>query len=510
MNRLSRQIVVAFAILMGACAGGPKTKELPLVPPHRNGTVTFEPIVFALSAAEKVKDDGLKLSLLDRIAELCAKTGLKREGLAILSYATQLFQRRNNRYQYEELGIAFAKRYIELGSPQAAERLLNQGLDHAESLDEEVRKKFVFEEIILTGLSGGEEFVPLLKKTVDSVLVLDDATLKTDLLMESAAKFFDAGRLKDSSDLIQLTLSQIGSLEDPWNKAEIFSRLGVLYRKQKNETRVKEYVRKAMSSLDAGMKSRVSEQDGMKIAAVATNLFRISFADEGLKALDRIPQPWTAAETLEKFGLDSLEAGDTSKYEYYVDRAFETAAAIPDDAKRLSTLFLLDSVLVEKGHAYDTMAHFPLREAELFALGNLPGWDDLAYRLSRLYLLTGDLDSGLRVVRRIRDPYNRVAALVSSARDAIRDGKVGDGQSLLEESLNLISGVDRSRDRLFREISSVYLELDEPIRALHAASAITDAYPLGAAISDIVKHYLSSGRPMDEEAKVLFRRLAGT
>ena len=502
---------LGLAFLLGSCAGGPKTREAPLVPPHLSGAVTNEPLVYALRALERVKDDGLKLSLLDRTAEVCLQTGLRNEGLAVLSYASQLFQRKNSQYQFEELGIAFAKRYLEFGLPQSADRLLLQGLEHADALGEEVRKRFVFEEIIGTGLAGGEPFLLLLKRAVDSVLVLDDAALKTDLLMESAMRFYEAGRLKDSRDLIQLTLSQVGSLDDPVSKAEIYSRLALLYKKFKEEPRVEEYARKTLNSLKVERRSPLTEQEAGKVAAVAANLFRASYVDEAVKVLESLPQLWIYAEALERLGLEAFSVGEENQFEEYVDRAFESAAAIADNAKRLSTLFLLDSLLVEQGQAVDTWTHFPLREAELFAFANLPEWDDLAFRLARLYLLTGDLEAAERILNQIREPYNKAAALVSAARElAVRKGKTGEAPVLLQEARALMPRVDRSKDRLFREMASVYLLIEEPRLALEAAAAIVDPYPLAIAVSDIAKYFLAPNRGLDEDSRLRLKRLAGS
>jgi tetratricopeptide (TPR) repeat protein len=443
-----------------------------------------------------VTDDFLRFSLLDRIIDTAAEADLNREASEILSFADGILRRNSGREWFEEYSIVSAKRRLVLGKPAEAERLLSESLERIQALADNRRKRFLLEEMIGTCLLGGELFQPLLRRTIDAVLVLDDPLVKTELLAESAKRLFGRGLVKDTQDLLQLTLSQVGSLGSPWDKAVIFSRIALVYRSLKTETRVREYAARAVREIESVQVIIRTEQEAAQVGTVAENLARLSLAGDAFRVAETIEYPWIFAETLCRMGII---AGDN-----FIDRAYEAAAAIADDARRLSTLFQLDLLLVEAGRAGDVEGSLVLREAELSSVRSLSAAESYVSRLARLYAAAGDTDSALAQARTLRDGYNRAAALIGISRTLLEKRKIPEAYAILDESYSLAETASRSRDRLFQDISGFYLAAGDHPRAAAAAMRITEPYPFAAAVADISRYLLRSGERLDAESRRLF------
>ena len=489
-------LLLITTILSIACTSAPPRNSVPPPPPHTTGSIGTDEIVFALRSAERVKDITLRLSLYDRIIGISLESGRTGEGSAILAYASDLLRRNSGEAWFEEYSIVVAKSHLNLGEVRESERLLQESLLRIKTLRNDRRKRFLLEEIIGIGLTGGPDFQPLLRTTIDTILVLDDPGIKTELLIESARRFFGRGLIKDTRDLLQLTLSQIGSLESPWDKADIFSRIALVYHGLKDNRRLREYAGRAAAEIDAVQVIIRTEEEASRVGTTAENLLRLDFVSDAVRVAETIEYPWLLAETLCRMGI-------ARPWEDFIDRAFETAAAIADNERRLTTLFQLDLLLVEAGQADAVAGNIPLREAELSALPALSVSDGFLSRLARLHSAAGDRAAATETARRIRDSYNRASALIAIARNAVEKGDSASGFGLLEESLALAETSEGSRDRILRDISDVYLLAGLPSRAAFTASGITGAYPFAAASAEISRYLLTSGKGLDAETRSL-------
>jgi hypothetical protein len=418
-----------------------------------------------------------------------------------------LLQLNSDREWFDDFVIVLARRYIQFRGFKQAEALLRQSLKRIETFREGHRKRLLFEEIISTCLTGGEIFLPLLRQTVDAVLVLDETDVKTELLIESARRFFDAGFIKDTNDLVQLTLSQVGSLASPWERAEIYSRVALVYRQLKDERRTREYALKSAEEIASNRAAGLSEAEAAKVGAAAKNLYRLAFVSEALETLGAVEYPSLLAETLGVIGiLSRKQISGIIEYDL-VDRAFEVAASIPDDVPRLTALFQLDLLLVENGETQEILSHFLLREAELSVLRPVPELDGLISRLARLYSITGEREDAVRMALTIRDTYNRVSTLIEIAKTVVRDGKIDDGFLLLDESSRLSFELDHSRDRLFHDLCSAYLLGGNLESAVNSAVNITEPYSFAAAVTDIMKYLFEKSLPFDDAIRLRLEKV---
>ena len=493
---LSSSVLAALlaALLAAACASSPKTPSPPL--PHLSGKILVEELVTALRAADRVRDDALRFSLLDRIFRIAVDAGLKREAREILGLADAVLKRNAGREWYEEYGIVAAKRRLDLDEPGEALRRLSESLGRIRTFPEERRKKFLLAEIIDACLLGGEPFQPLLRDVIDTVLVMDSPEAKTELLSESARRLCGLGLIKDTQELLQLTLSQVGSVGSPWDKALVYSRVSLVYRALKNEVRVREYASRAAAEIESVQVVSRTDREAAVVGKAAETLAGLGLFPEALRVADTIEYPWILAETLCRMGLAGRDG--------LIDRAFAAAAAIADEGRRLSTLFQLDLLLVEAGRAADIAGNLPLREAELASARSLSAADGLVSRLARLYLETGDTDAALVQARSLRDGYNRASALIGIARVMGEKGRAAEAYAILDECAALAKGQNRSRDRLFQDIAGAYLDAGDFPRAAAAAMEIAEPYPFAVTVAETARSLLRSGKRLDAESRRLF------
>jgi hypothetical protein len=382
-----------------------------------------------------------------------------------------------------------------------ATALLREKLLRITQLENDMRKRLLFEEIIGICLSGGESFLPLLRQTIDAALVLDDPGMKTEILVESAARFFSRGLVKDTQDLLQLTLSQVGSLESPWDQAQIYSRIALVYQDLKNERRAKEYSDRAAAEIDAMQVIIRTQEEAAKVGLTAENLLRLTSAETALRVATTIEYPWILAETLCRMAIYSK-----AKNDQLLDRAYETASSISNNARRLSTLFQLDFLVVEAGRIKDVRDSLPLRDAELAMIPGL-AVDSYTSRLARLYLSVGDTGAAVKTAARIRDAYSRTGILIAAARMYMesaagrKDGRdAAAALTLLEESHALAQNAGQSRDRILQEISGAYLAAADTRGAVTTAAGIMEPYSFATAAADIVRYFLVKNEQLDPES----------
>jgi hypothetical protein len=500
-------IVLLGSALFGCVSSGTSVKPGAIDPPYKTGKVRTASLILSLKAADRVRDDSSRFFLYDRIIGVCLEAGLEKEGAEVLSYTAKVLQLNSDRDWFDDFIIVLARRYIQFRGFKQAENLLRQTLKRIETFRESRRKLLLFEEIISTCLIGGELFLPLLRQTVDAVLVLDETDIKTELLIESARRFFDVGFIKDTNDLVQLTLSQVGSLGSPWEKAEIYSRVALVYRLLKDERRTREYVLKAVGEIDGKRASGLSVTDAARIGSTAKNLYSLAFVPEALNTLESVEYPFLRAETLGAIGTMSRKQ-TSGNIEYdLVDRAFEVAASITEDVPRLTALFQLDLLLLESGETGETLSHFPLREAELSVLRPVPELDGLTARLARLYSLAGETEDAVRIAMTIRDAYNQVSTLIEIAITAVREGKLDIGFPLLDECFRLSLDAETSRSRLFQDLCSAYLLGGKLEAAVDSAVNITEPYSYAAALTEIMKYHFEKVLPFEDDIRLRLEKV---
>jgi tetratricopeptide (TPR) repeat protein len=432
-----------------------------------------------------------QLFLYDRILETAIRGGLERDASVLLAYISEVLQIYASEEWFEEYSTALSRRYLNLGMTGEALALLQEKLARISKLQNDLRKRLLFEEIIDIGLAGDESFLPLLRQTIDAILILDDPGMKTEILTESAARFLRRGLLKDSQELLQLCLSQIGSLESPWDQAQIYSRIALVYQQMKNERRATEYANKASAEIDAMQVLMRSQEEAAKVGLTAENLLRLTTAETALRIAMTIEYPWTLAETLCRMAV-------LSKNDQLLDQAYATAAAISNNARRLSTLFQLDFIMAEAKRIKDVERNLPLREAELSTIPSL-AVDSYTSRLARLYLAVGDSASAVKTASRIRDAYSKTGIIIAAARLQFEKGRTQDGLTLIDESFSLAATSGQMRDRILQEICAAYLSAESIEKAAAAAAGMADPYAFAAATADIIRYFLEKTPPATGE-----------
>ncbi|MDR3200666.1 MAG: hypothetical protein LBT68_04345 [Spirochaetales bacterium] len=500
MKSLHVLCALFLAALFFCCESTPASKPLP-APPYTTGGIKSESLVLALRAADKVPDPVRQLALFDRILEIATNAKLDKDASALLAYMSEVLEAHSSAQWFEEYSTALARRYLNLGMAREASDLLKQKLPRISRLENNMRKRLLFEEIIGICLSGGENFLPLLRQTIDAALVLDDPGMKTEILIESASRFLGRGLVKDTQDLLQLTLSQVGGLESPWDQAEIYSRIALVYQGLKNERRAKEYSDRAAREIDAMQVIIRTQEEAAKVGLAAENLLRLGSAETALRVAMTIEYPWILAETLCRMAIYP-----ESKNDRLLDRAYETASAISNNARRLSTLFQLDFLLVDSGRTNEVRGSLPLRDAELTMIPAL-AVDSYTSRLARLYLSVGDTNAAIKTAARIRDAYSRTGILISAARIQSEKGGENNSLALLEESYALAQNAGQSRDRILQDICGAWLTAGNTRRAVTTAAGISEPYSFATVTADIIRYFLGNNEQPDPESLQTLRNV---
>jgi tetratricopeptide (TPR) repeat protein len=411
---------------------------------------------------------------------------------------SEVLARHSDEEWSEEYSTALTRRYLNLGDSEKAMQLLTEKLERIRNLENTVRKRLLFEEIIDICISGGEAFLPLLRHTMDAVLVLEDPSIKTQLLAESTRRFFNKGFIRDTQNLLQLTLSQVGSIESPWEQAEIYSRIALIYNDMKNERRAREYAEKAISEITQETAPPQGEEAAVKLGLTAENLLRLGFGQKALQITSLIEYLWIRAETLCRMAI-------ASSNDSLIDRAYETASGVSSAIRRMTTLFQLDFLLAEAGLAGEVRHNLPLRSAEIAALPVLSA-DSFTSRLARLYLVLGDADNSEKTAGRIRDAYSRAAILVQLARYNEEKKRPQKSEALLEESITLARSAGQARDRILQDVADVYMYKKDTARAVITAAEIEEPYSFALTTAELVRYLLETKTPLDEETFTLMEK----
>jgi hypothetical protein len=252
----------------------------------------------------------------------------------------------------------------------------------------------------------------------------------------------------------------------------------------KNERRAREYANRASAEIDAMQVIIRTQEEAAKVGLTAENLLRLTTADTALRIAMTIEYPWILAETLCRMAV-------FLKDDRLLDQAYETAASIPNNARRLSTLFQLDFIMVEAKRIEEVQRNLPLRDAELSTIPAL-AVDSYTSRLARLYLAVGDSASAIKTASRIRDAYSKTGIIIAAARLHLEKGRTRDGSALLDESLSLALSAGQSRDRILQEVSAAYLAAGNMEKAVSTATRISDPYVFAVATTDFIRYFLEN------------------
>ena len=488
-------LLLAATFLLSACRSAPQARPMP-ASPAASGKIRSYYLSLALRAADRVPDAVRRLSLYDRVLQLAIDAGLTDDAAVILAYVAEALEFSSSEDWYEEYSTALSRRYLNLGKTKEAVDIINQKIQRVPQLTNDMRKRLLFEEIIDICFTGGDSFLVPMRQTINAVLVLEDPGMKTEILVKAAARFLRQGLVKDSQDLLQLTLSQIGSLENPWDQAELFSRIALVYSSLRNERRTREYAQRAAAEIDAIQVIVRSQEDAAKVGLVAENLQRLGSPEAALHVVSTIEYPWIAAETLCRMGI-------LSKNGALIDKAYETASSIPNDARRVSTLLQLDFLMAEAKKTKDVANNLVLREAELSVIPAL-AVDSFTSRLARLYIAVGNQEAAVKTAGRIRDAYSRSGILLSAARAYLDAGKPKAAAPLLEESRILAAGAGQSQGRILLDVSGVYLEAADIHGAIASAADIIDPYSFAVAAADLTRYFIEKKTdPAPEDLRAL-------
>jgi hypothetical protein len=254
-----------------------------------------------------------------------------------------------------------------------------------------------------------------------------------------------------------------------------------VYQSLKNERRTKEYADRAAAEIDAMQVIIRTQEEAAEVGLTAENLLRLGSEEAALRVASTIEYPWILAETFCRMAL-------ASKNDRLLDRAYETASSISNNARRLSTLFQLDMFMAEARRIKEVAENLSLRDAELSMIPAL-AVDSYTSRLARLYLAVGNTDAAVKTSARIRDAYSRSSILLSAARIHLEAGRAQNAAALLRESYSLAFMAGQSRSRILQDICGEYLAAGDIHAAVGAAADISDPYSFAAAAADLVKYF---------------------
>ncbi len=275
MNRLHRLVALLAVALLSACATGPGSESsfnYRLLDDRESG------LAYAVRFAMEVRDAGPRSVLLVDIADRYAELELAAEAEALREFVGETIATSPEGSAVSPAAVHLARSYLERGLTARVITLLEEAVTRVGSLGESRAQARVLEDVIDISFETGDELFDVLRTAIEAVFVIEDLSLRVDILAEAAVRYQAQGVRQSANVLIQQAIPAAGNIAEPWARAAALAEIARAYRAIGESERADRMIADAVSA--------AREADTAPTEAASTFLSRLVGLGRRLDALD--------------------------------------------------------------------------------------------------------------------------------------------------------------------------------------------------------------------------------
>lgn len=390
------------------------------------------PIYSAVREADQVLDISNRIFVFSEIAEAYLVRGHSSEAQAVLVHLNELAQRVTAPSEQAEILVELANLHLQVEEREASMTALNEALDRAANLTDQGARGALYERILEVAFEAGEDGFPVVARTIDLVLVIDDLQTRATVLTNTAARYQRRGIGPSGNLLVQQAIPAAGSIESPWRRAAALSAVAVLFRAANDARSEAMYAERAADQLIGLTVLSLPDEDARVIARVGGDLAGMGRFSTAAQVVGVIPQSHIRAEALVTIGQAFDRAGDRSS-------AFVMFTRAASEAERSGS-----PVLIAGAYATIAQGYLSIGEEQLaylnaeFARGILTGIDDeftraaVLVRLAPVYVAAGAGAELEAEALALQQGFPRVQVLTALSQEYAVWGTVADARRPLD------------------------------------------------------------------------------
>jgi len=393
------------------------------------------PLYFAVREADQVVDISNRIFVFSEIAAGYLVRGQRSEAVAILTHLNQLSQRVAAPGERAEILVELASLHLQLDERETGINTLAEALDIAANLPDQAARGALYERIIQVAFDAGEDAFPVVARTIDLVLVIDDLQTRSTVLTNTAERYQRRGLGQSGNILVQQAIPAAGSIGSPWRRAAALSAVALSFRAAGDARSAALHADRAADQLIGLTVLSLPDEDARVIADVGAKLAGMGRFSTASQVVSVIPQSHIRADALVAIGQAYDRAGDRSS-------AFVMFTRAASEAERSGSPALIAGAYASIARGYLSIGEEQLAylNAE-FARSVMTELDDefsrasLFVRLAPVYVAAGAGTELEADAMELRQAFPRVQVLTAIAREYSVQGAAEDARRPLDSLL---------------------------------------------------------------------------
>ncbi|TVR90614.1 MAG: hypothetical protein EA428_08015, partial [Spirochaetaceae bacterium] len=267
-------------------------------------------LYFALREADQVGDISNRIFVFSEIAAAYVLRGQQSEARALLMHLTDLSARVSAPNERAEILVELADLRIQLDEVETGLSTLGEALDIAATMPDQVARGALYERVLQVAFSAGEDGFPVVARTIDLVLVIDDLQTRATVLTNTAERYQRRGLGQSGNVLVQQAIPAAGSIGSPWRRAAALSAVALNFGAAGDERSAALYADRAADQLIGLTVLSLPDEDARVIAEVGAKLAGMGRFSTAAQVVTVIPQSHIRAQALVAIGQAYDRAGD--------------------------------------------------------------------------------------------------------------------------------------------------------------------------------------------------------
>ncbi len=390
------------------------------------------PLYFALREADQVADISNRIFVFSEIAAAYLLRGQQSEARALLIHLADLSQRVSSPGERAEILVELADLRIQLDEVEAGLSTLGEALDIASALADQVARGALYERVLQVAFSAGEDGFPVVARTIDLVLVIDDLQTRATVLTNTAERYQRRGLGQSGNVLVQQAIPAAGSIGSPWRRAAALSAVALNFRAAGDARSAALYADRAADQLIGLTVLSLPDDDARVIADVGAKLARLDRFSTAAQVVAVIPQSHIRAHALVTIAQAYDRAGDRSS-------AFVMFTRAASEAERSGSPALIAGAYASIAEGYLSIGEEQLAylNAE-FARSVIAGLEDefgrssVYIRLAPVYVAAGAGSELELDALEFREAFPRFQLLIALSREYAVQAMLADARRPLD------------------------------------------------------------------------------
>jgi hypothetical protein len=486
-SRFLPLLLIATATLAVGCRSTPD----PVAPVVRDSS-TF--LGLAVTEASGLSDPLARASLYARIAVGYREIGDEASVASLARAALGLARSAGATEESIRTRLDLAPLLAATGDDAAALTALDAGLQFASTAPDPRTRASLLPAIVESALRSDEAARPVLRRAVDEVYVIEDPRQRVEALIAIAELYQAGDETLPVTGLIQQAIPAVRSVQDPYTRGVLFSRLAVLA-SATSETRLAGRLgENTLSEVDRA--GPPAGDDADRLLVIVERLGALGLSDEAVSLIDLFPDAYHRAVGFSLLGTHAASYAIGLEYLRRAAEAVEgldTAEGVEEPSRRVDIHTRIGAGYADYAATRQALAHAAAALELLVAHPEVYELIEPAGRLVALYVRLDEIQAARNLLLQAPDAYVRGTVAVRAADELITEGRLGLADDFLtvalvasDEATYLADGLRQEIVGRFARTGSIRLAIrtvermeDELLRARSVVELAVVAEPAG-------------------------------